>query len=161
MSLKLPYDLIPVKYVGEEKRYIRSLKVWVENKDVLICTQLDSRYLLRANSVTQKYWEPVTTEEVAEALKSEPPLVLNEEATATKPMILKDDAIEDIAKFKEDWHNAAQDNPSLLDEEAKAIQDEQASLLDEEATADQDEPSLLDEVKTAGDEEQKQAKAKK
>ena len=93
MSLKLPYDLVAVKYIGEEKRYISSLKVWVETKDVLICTQLDSRYLLRANSVTKKLWEPLTAREVAEALISEPTLVIGEEVAT------------------------AQDEPSLLDEE--------------------------------------------
>lgn len=78
MSLKLPYDLVAVKYIGEEKRYISSLKVWVESKDVLICTRLDSRYLLRANSVTKKYWEPLTVEEAAEALSEEATAVQDE-----------------------------------------------------------------------------------
>jgi len=65
MPLKLAYSLAAIKYLGDIKRYISSLKVWVEPGDMLVCTQLDARYLLIANSVTKKFWEAVEVKDMA------------------------------------------------------------------------------------------------
>ena len=114
MSLKLAYSLVVIKYLGEDKRYISSLKVWVEPVDMLVCTQLDARYLLKANSVTKKFWETVEVKNMT--------LVPNEpiEAQDEQPSLLDEKPIEP------------------QDEELTAKQDEQTSLLNEEPTAAQE-----------------------
>ena len=129
MSLILAHPLAVIKYLGEVRRYISSLKAWVEPGDMLVCTQLDARYLRKANSVTKKFWETVEVKNMT--------LVPNEpiEAQDEQPSLLDG---EPTAAQGEELTAKQDEQTSLLDGELTAKQDEQTSLLNEEPTAAQE-----------------------